>query len=94
MCCFCKHLDARPYEYPNHSDIPELCFGERNPSSSTGVNYLGLLLCLPVCGEKEKLHKAFIVIYTHAATRSMILEVVNNANANTFRNSFKRFICR
>ena len=39
-----------------------ICFDERYPFSSTGVDYLGPLLCLSVYGEKEKLHKVFIVI--------------------------------
>ena len=74
-CTVCKRLNTRPYEYPAHSDIPQLRFDERYPFSSTSVDYLGPLLCLPVYGEKEKLYKAFVVIYTCAATRAVILDV-------------------
>ena len=28
-CAVCKHLNARPYKYPNHSDIPKLHFDAR-----------------------------------------------------------------
>ena len=56
----------------NHSDIPELRSKERCTFSSTGVGYLGPLLCLPVYGEEEKLHKVFTVIYTCAATRDVM----------------------
>ena len=75
------------YKYPNHSNIPEQHFNKRYPFISTGVDYLGPLLCLTVHDEKEKLHKALIVIYRCAAKRAVILEVVNNANADTFRNT-------
>ena len=34
-CAICIRLNARAYEYPNHSNIPELCFNERYHFSST-----------------------------------------------------------
>ena len=87
-------MNVKPYEYPSQSDLPELRFDENHPFSSTGVDHLGPLLCLSVYGEKDKLHKAYVVIYTCASTRAVILEVVNSANADTFINSFRRFISR
>ena len=57
-CTVCKCLNARSYDYPNQSDLPALRFDENHPFSSTGVDYLGPLLCLPVYGEKDKLFKA------------------------------------
>ena len=93
-CTLCKRFNSRPFEYPGHSDLPQLRFDDSYPFSSTGVDYLGPLLCLPVYGVRDKLYKAFVVIYTCAATRAVILEVVHDANARTFISSFNRFISR
>ena len=42
----------------------------------------------------EKLYKAYVVIYTCAAMRVVILDVIHNANASTFISCLKRFISR
>ena len=77
-----------------HSDIPTVRFNDKCPFNCTGTDYLGPILCLPVFGDQTKMYKAFIVIYTCLATRAVILEVVHNANANTFISSLTRFINR
>ena len=66
----------------------------RGQSDRYGDRPLGPLLCLPIYYAQEKLYKAYIVIYTCAATRAVILDVVHNANASTFISCFKRFISR
>ena len=93
-CVVCKKLNSRPYEYPNHSDMPDLRFDDAYPFSSTGLDYLGAIYCLPVYGQDERMRKAYIVIYTCTATRAVILDVVSNANTDNFLNSFKRFLSR
>ena len=94
-CVVCRKLNTRSYEYPAHSDLPDVRFDDSHPFASTGADYLGPLLCLPVYGGKDdKLYKAYIVIYTCLSTRAVILEVVHNANTDTFLNSFRRFLSR
>ena len=93
-CTVCKRLNSRPYEYPSLSDLPELRFDETFPFASTGVDYLGPLYCLPIYAKGDDLHKAYVVIYTCATTRAVILDVVSNANTDNFLNSFKRFLSR
>ena len=93
-CVVCRKLNARHYEYPEHSDLPELRFDDKYPFSSTGVDYCGPLFCLPVYGHKDSTFKAWIVIYTCTATRAIILDVVNDMKAVTFISSFVRFISR
>ena len=93
-CRSCKLLNARAYHYPNRSDLPEFRFEETHPFSNTGADALGPLYCLPIFGQNEKLHKAYILLYTCMATRAVILDVVNNANTDGFLNSFKRFLAR
>ena len=51
---------------------------------------------LPVygSGKVERLNKAYIVLYTCAATRAIILDVVNSANTKSLVRSLRRFIAR
>ena len=94
-CTLCKRLNSRPYVYPGHSELPELRFDERYPFASTGCDYLGPLYVLPVYEiDKSKLYKTYVVLYTCAATRAVILEVVNSCNTKNFLQSFRRFIAR
>ena len=89
-CIICKKLNSRPYLCPQHSDIPEFRFDDVTPFHSVGVDYLGPLMCLPVYDVKVKLCKAWVVIYTFASTRAIILDVVHNYHSSTFIN-FKTF---
>ena len=60
-CVVCRKLNTRPYEYPVHSDLPDVRFDDLHPFSSTGADLMGPLLCLPVYGGKEeRLYKAYI----------------------------------
>ena len=45
---------------------------------------------LPVYGEKNSMFKAYVVIYTCAASRAVILEVVNSNNTQNCIQSFRR----
>ena len=93
-CSLCKKLNSRPYSYPEHSDLPELRFDDRFPFSSTGMDYLGPLNCYSVYGEKDKVHKAYISLFTCASTRAVSLEVVHDCQAATFTDAFSRFVAR
>ena len=93
-CITCKKLNNIPYLYPQHSDIPEFGFDDITPFHSVGVDYLGPLICLPIYAVKVKLYKAWVVIYTCASTRAIILDVVHNYHSSTFINCFKRFIAK
>ena len=92
--CIRKKLNGRLYLYPQHSDIPEFRFDDVTPFHSVGVDYLGPLMCLPVYDVKVILYKAWVVIYTCASTRVIILDVVHNYHFSTFINCFKRFMAK
>ena len=51
-CVICKTLNCRPYNYPGHSDLPELRFDDLYPFASTWCDYLGPLYVLPVYEKK------------------------------------------
>ena len=93
-CTTCKKINSRSYQYPNISQLPETRFSENFPFMSTGVDYLGPLYCLPIYGKDNDVHKAYVVLYTCTTTRAVILDVVSNATADNFLDSFKRFLAR
>ena len=94
-CVACRKINVRPYTYPSTSDLPEARFDEKHPFSSIGIDYIGAIYCLPVYGnDQKKDYKAWIVLYTCMFTRAVSLEVVNDATAGMFINSFTRFISR
>ena len=94
-CVVCRKLNTRPYSYPRVSELPEFRFDDQYAYSCTGADYFGPLYCLSVFNEdKQKSHKAWVVLFTCAYTRSISLEVVNDSTASSFINSFKRFAAR
>ena len=44
--------------------------------------------------DEDELNKCYIVLYTCAATRGVVLEVVRNTSSAAFLDSFRRFISR
>lgn len=93
-CTICKRYKARPFHYPEHSDLPSFRFEVYNPFRTTGVDYLGPLFCSPVFGEDDSLYKTWVVIYTCASSRAFVLDVVHNGQSQSFINSLSRFISR
>ena len=97
-CVVCKRFNTRPYNYPKAPDLPNERVSNEVPFSFTGVDYLGPIYCKNVYDvnstEDEDMHKAFIALYTCASTRGVILDLVHNAEAKTFIDSFVRFISR
>ena len=94
MCVVCKKNNSRPYRYPTESDLPKYRFNDEHPFTAVGVDYLGLLYCLPVFSNNGDMKKVYVSLYTCASTRAIILDVVHNAKADTFVYSFSRFIAR
>ena len=93
-CTVCKPLNSRALAYPGHSDLPPLRFDDRHAFASTGCDYLGPLHVLPIYGSQDTVYKVYVVIYTCAASRAVILDVVNSSNTQNFIQSFRRFIAR
>ena len=90
LCTVCK----RAYAYPGHSDLPPLRFDDRHAFTSTGCDHLGPLHVLPIYGRQYAVYKAHVVIYTCAASRAVIIDVVNLSNTQNVVQSFRRFIAR
>ena len=69
-----------------------------NTFSGTGIDYLGSLYCKDI-HDRNTLDdcdsfKCYVVLYTYASTRGVILELVPDASSKCFIYSLRKFISR
>ena len=97
-CIICRKLNSRPYNYPQSPNLPSVRLNDDICFSGIGVDYSGALYCKNVFQsdntDEDEMYKCYIVIYTCASTRGVILDVVPDGTAETFVNSLKKFISR
>ena len=93
-CRKCKEYNSRPYSYPETPNLPHLRLRDDVPFSGTGVDYFGPLYCRDIFAKNSQMYKCWVVLYTCASTRGVILDVVHSNHSQTFINSFRRFIAR
>ena len=97
-CSVCKRIHGRPYTYPAVPDLPIERLYEGRPFLAIGVDHCGPIYIKDVYGsendEEDKLNKGYIVLYTCASTRGVVLEGVRDASSTAFLESIRRFIAR
>ena len=59
-----------------------------------GTDYLGPLSVFPIFNPGEKMFKVWILLYTCASTRGVVLDVVDSMTSNTLIHSLRKFISR
>ena len=97
-CIVCRRLNSRPYNYPRSPNLPLSRVNDSYPFICTGIGYTGAVYCRSiynddVLNEKDPF-KCYIVVFTCASTRGVILDVVPDGSAETFINSLKKFISK
>ena len=79
-------------------NLPLSSVDDSYPFICTEIDYTGVVYCRSINNDdvlNERDHfKYYIVIYTCASTRGVILDVVPDGSAETFINSLKKFISR
>ena len=93
-CTICKRYNGRPYMYPDPPNLPNFRLRDDFPYSGTGIDLFGPLFCKNVYDRTEIMHKCYVILYTCASTRAVLLDLVHNAESKVFINSFNRFISR
>ena len=97
-CIICRRLNSRPYNYPRSPNLPLSRVGDSYPFICTGRDYTGAVHCRSIYNDdilnESDTFKCYIVIYTCASTRGVILDVVPDGSAETFVNSLKTFVSR
>ena len=98
QCITCRKLNARPYNYPQSPNLPSVRLNEDNCLSGIGVDYSGAVYCKNVFSsdnvDEDDMYKCYIVIYTCASTRGVVLDVVPDGTAETFIYNLRKFISR
>ena len=97
-CIICTRLNARPYNYPKSPNLLLSRVDNSYPFICTRIDYTGAVYCISiynynVLNERDSF-KCYIVIYTCASSRGVILNVVPDGSSETFINSLRKFICR
>ena len=93
-CLVCRRLNVRKYRYPGTGDLPGFRMDNSRVFKNVGVDYLGPLFVLPKFKPGNQLFKVWVVLYTCASTRGIVLDVVDNMSSNAFLNSLRKFIAR
>ena len=87
-CSTCKRINAKGLSSPLAPMLPKFRDEFSNPFAITGVDFAGLLHFKV---SKTKTEKAYIALFTCAATRAVHLE---NLTANCFKRALKEFVAR
>ena len=97
-CVLCRYLNSRPYAYPKSPDLPKARLRDDHAFSATGVDHFGPLYCKSNFRsdsvDEEEMHKCYVLLYTCASTRGLVLDLVADTSAKEFIDSFRRFIAR
>ena len=93
-CFICKRLQSLSYNYPENSNLPSYRINATASFQVCGLYYLGPLYIKDIYCKtsNDNMHKAYIVIFTCATSRSIILDLVEDSSSKNFRNSIARKI--
>ena len=92
-CIVCLRAEGKPCPTPHMPDLPEERVNDGPPFMNTGVDFAGPLY---VWKERQvgKQVKAYICLFTCAATRAVHLELTFDLSAEMFLLAFRRFTSR
>ena len=90
ICFTCKRLQSRSYSYPEKSNLPGYRVNRTVPFQLCGVDYLGPVFVKDIYhGSNNKMHKAYIVLFTCSTSRAVILDLVEDNTSKNFINISK-----
>ena len=95
-CTICRKVDGKSYQYPPTPALTPLRLNDERAFATTGIDNFGPIFVRNVFIESDEkvMHKAWVTLYTCAASRAIILDLVPRMNADAFIRSFKRFVSR
>ena len=88
----CLKMEGRPYPTPTTPDLPEERVSDGPPFVNTGVDFAGPLYVQN--GTQDEQIKAYVCLFTCAATRAVHLELTPDLSAATFLLAFRRITSR
>ena len=91
----CGGTYCKRYRYPPSPPLTPLRLNDLRPSFTVGIDNFGPVFVRNIYFvENDIMHKAWVTLYTCAASRAICLDLVPNMNSASFIRSFKRFILR
>lgn len=90
-CVVCRKVTGQPYAVPDPPPLPKDRVQDSPPFTVTGVDFTGALYVREKNGGESK---AYVCLFTCAATRAVHLELVPDLTAETFLQAFRRFCSR
>ena len=93
-CVVCKKLHGKPYHYPPPPPLTSLRLNDFRAFINTGIDNFGPLFVKDLFSNDKTVHKSWVTLYTCAATRSIVLDLIPDMSSKTLIRSLKRFISR
>ena len=90
-CVTCRKVMGKPYTAPNPPPLPKIRLQEAPPFTATGIDFTG---ALHIKDKTGTLSKAYICLFTCAATRAIHLEVMTSLSEHSFLQALRRFTGR
>ena len=93
-CLVCRRFEAKTYCYPITPPLTPLRLNDSRPFVTTGIDNFGPVYVKNVFGQSDKTYKAYVTLYTYAASRAIILDLTPGMEPSVLKRSIKRFISR
>ena len=93
-CIICKYITGKPLVGPAPPDLPDYRVSYEFAWQNIGIDYAGPVYVKDIYSSDQTMHKAYICLFTCAATRNVHIELVPNMSAPALIRCLKRFIGR
>ena len=93
-CIVCVKHAGKPFVRPPEPCLPSERVEDAPPFVNTGVDLAGPFFVLNKTSTSQTTEKAYICLFTCAATRAVHLELIDSCSAETFLRAFRRFVSR
>ena len=95
-CTGCRKKHCKSYQYPPSQALTQLRLNDTRVFFTTGVDNFGPFYVKQVFIEANdnNLYKAWVTLYTCAASRAILLDLVPRPDSESFIRSFRRFVAR
>ena len=94
-CTVCRKYEGPSYAYPTSPPLTKLRLQDNYAFFTTGVDNFGSLFVKNIFeSDNTTLYKVWVTLYTCAASRGVLFDIVPFISAKAFIHSFRRFISR
>ena len=84
-CLVCRRIEGKTYRYPVTPPLTSLGLNDSRPFFTTGIDNVGPMYVKHLYGQSDKTYKAWVTLYTCAASRGIILELTPGMNPSVLK---------